>query len=156
MVMGGVGDPLESCVPMAATSKDMALAESAETWPPSSPWKSPAGQGRTHSSKNRTVSISPKAEAQMRGVKPRSSGLLMRLSPGRRGWYHWAAPLPTLPKAVGAGSGWAAGVRWGDTCGYTQVATLVHKHGHRHAWTLTGHNSTHAHTSTQGQTSTWV
>lgn len=38
---------------------------------------------RTQSSRKRTVSISPKAEAQMRGVKPRSSGLLTRLSPDK-------------------------------------------------------------------------
>lgn len=27
------------------------------------------------------------------------------------GWYHWDVPLPTLPNAVGAGTGQAAGVR---------------------------------------------
>lgn len=50
----------------------------------------------------------------MRGVKPRSSGLLMRLSPGRRGVVPLGCTPAHSPQAAEPGTGWAAGVRCGQ------------------------------------------
>lgn len=83
----------------------------------------------------------------MRGVKPRSSGLLMRLSPGRRG----VVPLGCTPahslQAAELGTGWAAGVRYGQggmhmdgTRGHVQARADRRTRGG------SGHVSSHTHT----------
>ena len=100
----------------------------------------------------------------MRGVKPRSSGLLMRLSPGRRGVVPLGCTLAHSPQCCGIGGGAGSwGQMWGGeahmwmhtrTCSDTRTdigthvetqvmsaATCTHQHvrSHRH-----GHTSTRA------------
>lgn len=146
----GGGSLCNPGAPMLAPSYRHGPADSAETAArPPALRKPPAGLGRTHSSKKRTVSISPKAEAQMRGVKPRSSGLLMRLSPGRRG----VVPLGCTPTHSPQGCGTGGGVgSWGQMWGreaymwMTRVDMHRHTYRHRHTHGGSGHVSSHTHT----------
>lgn len=85
----------------------------------------------------------------MRGVKPRSSGLLMRLSPGRRG----VVPLGCTPAHSPQGCRTGDGVGgWGQVWGreayvwMTHVDMRRHMYRRRHTCGGSGHVSSHTHT----------